>query len=119
MSLLNTISIGGHERWILYFLFLSLVSVAMAESRLKLSFPDEFYSQALTEKEFDRGIREQKETEDDVREWRSSNDKSKKKARWKSIEFYNAKHKTQPPLKIRERSSTPSIEVNPQFGVSF
>jgi len=43
-------------------LLLLLTSIVMAETRLKLSFPDEFYNKQLSDSKFDRGTQSQNES---------------------------------------------------------
>ncbi|WP_295627177.1 hypothetical protein [uncultured Nitrosomonas sp.] len=112
-----------YEYWLVLILFFSLVSMVMGESRLKLNFPDEFYTQGMTKKKIVRDKHGQEETNDETRNWRSSKETSENKFRWKKIELHygmqEKRERHQPSDMLHDRFSTHQLELEPQFGVRF
>ncbi len=102
---------------------LLLASIAMAETRLKLSFPDEFYrEQQLPDTEFNRGTRSKNEPKAKARQWREHADESSNGYRWKGAEFHYAEHNKQHPQTIpdnMDRVYAPQIELERQLELRF
>ncbi len=110
------------EQWLFVVLFLFLASTVMAESRLKLDFPDEFYTQGLTDKKFERSNRKRENTDETTRKWHHSGDKPENKSRWKNIELNigtQGERRRQPSDMLHDRFSTHRLELEPQFEIRF
>jgi len=118
----NLDSFPPHEQWLLIVLFLFLASTVMAESRLKLDFPDEFYIQSMKDKQFERGNKASENTDEMTRKWYRSDDKPVNKSRWKNIELNigtqegQRKHSSD---QLHDRFSTHHLELEPQFEIRF
>lgn len=118
---LNRVAIAVCDRR-MFLVLLLLASIAMAETRLNLSFPDEFYHEQLPDSKFNRGTQSQNESEAKTRQWREHADESSKGRRWKEVEFHYADHNKQHPHTIpdnHDRSSAPQIELAPQLELRF
>lgn len=120
----NKFSSSAYEHGLLFILtlFALLVSTVMAESRLKLDFPHEFYTQSLTDKKFVRGGKDRKETDNDARKWGGLSHRSENKSRWKNVELYygsDGNQRKQSPDALHDRFSTHHLELEPQFEMRF
>ncbi|PXW91127.1 hypothetical protein C8R34_10136 [Nitrosomonas sp. Nm84] len=120
---LDRVAIAMFDRRVFLTMLLLLASIAMAETRLKLSFPDEFYrEQQLSDSEFNRGTQSKNEPKAKARQWREHADESSKGYRWKGAEFHYAEHNKQHPQTIpdsQDRISAPQIELERQFELRF
>lgn len=111
-----------HGLWLILMLFVLFVSTVMAESRLKLDFPDEFYTQSLTDKKFVRDGKDREETNNVARKWGGLSHKSENKSRWKNVELYygtDGSQRKQSPDTLHDRFSTHHLELEPQFKMRF
>ncbi len=120
--LFGKVSISTYEQWLLLILFLSLISTVMAESRLKLDFPDEFYIQGLADKKFDRRNEVSENTGEMTRKWYRSSDKPENKSRWKNVELYidtQEERRKNSSDELHDRFSTHHMELDPQFEIRF
>jgi len=110
------------DRRMFSILLLLLTSIVMAETRLKLSFPDEFYNKQLPDSKFDRGTRSQSESKTKARQWPENIDKSSRGYRWKEVEFHYAERNERHPNTIPNNDnklSAPQIELKPQLELRF
>lgn len=124
---LDRIAIAMCDRRVFLMVLLLLASIAVAETRLKLSFPEEFYrEQQLPDSEFNRGTQSQNKSKGEpkakARQWREHADESSNGYRWKGAEFHYAEHNKQHPQTIpdnQDRISAPQIELERQFELRF
>lgn len=118
---LDRIAIPMCGQRIFLILLLLLASIAMAETRLKLNFPDEFYYKQ-PDSRFDRGAQPQNEPEAKARQWHEHADESSNKRRWNGVEFRHLKHTEPHPDTIPDsydRFSAPQIKLEPQLELRF
>ncbi len=106
------------EGCLFFTLFFLFTSIVIADSRLKLNFPNEFYSSQTIDRKFNRGNQSQKKN-NDLREWRKQANKSSTDSRWKGIESIYAEHKERTPLMLHDGPSTQQIDLEPQFLLRF
>ncbi len=115
-------SFSPYEQWLLMVLFLFVASTVMAESRLKLDFPDEFYIQCMTDKKFERSNGTSENTGEMTRKWYRSDDKPENNSRWKNIELNigtQAEERKHSLDQLNDRFSTHHLELEPQFEIRF
>lgn len=91
----------------------------MAESKLKLSFPDEFYTQEAVKKKFVRDGKSKEAVDVKTREWQKTDNKS----RWKNVELYYGHQgidKRQFPVLQQDSANTQQQQnLEPQFEIRF
>lgn len=110
------------DRRMFSILLLLLTSIVMAETRLKLSFPDEFYNKQLSDSKFDRGTQSQNESKTKARQWPENADKSSRGYRWKGVDFHYAERNEQRPNTTPNsdiKLSAPQVELKPQLELRF
>jgi len=116
----SNINASVSEGCLLFILFFLYTSAVIADSRLKLNFPEEFYSSHAIDKKFNRDTQSQKKINNDVRVWRKqAADKSSTDSRWKGIESIYVEHKERAPLMLHDGSSAQQIYLEPQFNLRF
>lgn len=120
---INRIAITICDRRIFSILLLLLASIVMAETRLKLNFPDEFYNKQLPDSKFNRSNQSQNnKSETKARQWHKDSDKSSNRYRWKGIEFHYVDRNEQYPHTIPDsydKLSAPQTELKPQLELRF
>jgi hypothetical protein len=99
-------------------LFLLVSSIVIADSTLKLDFPDEFYLQS-TDKKLSRGD-ETYRTDKEEPEWRKPADSSSPTVRWGAKTIYEENRRMDPLVGTSGNDQTAnSINLAPQLEIRF
>ncbi|GKS69450.1 hypothetical protein W03_14540 [Nitrosomonas sp. PY1] len=117
------------DRRVFAILLVLLVSIVMAETKLKLDFPDEFYNKRLSDSEFNRRTQSQNNPGTKTpnpgtkaRQWPEHTDEPSRVYRWKGIEFHHVDNNEQHPSRILDsfdKLSAPQTDLKPQFEFRF
>ena len=99
-------------------LLLLASSIAIADSTLKLDFPDEFYLQS-TDTKFSRNSQSYQADKDEPK-WRKSASPSSPTVRWGAQSIYEENNQLDPLLGTQGTGqATESIYLNPQLEIRF
>tara|TARA_R110002073_G_scaffold151033_2_gene305160 strand:+ start:1234 stop:1608 length:375 start_codon:yes stop_codon:yes gene_type:complete len=108
------------EYWWALVLFLLMSSIVIADSKLKLDFPDEFYSQSINTK-LKRGSQAHK-IDDNEQKWRkSASSPASNDARWRATPVYERNPQLKPLIPgVRHSSQTlQTLDIQPQLELRF